>query len=163
GRGHGPTVGAGLAPALGGSCPALGGSCPARRTPPPPPRGGASTPSRAGANGLPAGALGRVPGPLVPVLVALLFARVARGGGRGHGPTVGAGLAPALGGSCPARRTPPPPLRAGTSPPSGEEANGLPLGVLRRFAGPLEPVLLALLLARVAREEAGLLQDRPQL
>src|SRR5207237_1439858 len=93
------------------------------------------------------------PGPLAPVLLALLLARGAREEGRGHGPTVGAGLAPALGGSCPARRTPPPPLRAGTSPPSGEEANGLPLGVLRRFPGPLEPVLLALLLARVAREE----------
>src|SRR5262245_55920750 len=39
----------------------------------------------------------------------------------------------------------------------------LPLGVLRRLAGLLEAVLLRLLLARVAREEAGLLDLRARL
>ena len=39
----------------------------------------------------------------------------------------------------------------------------LPLGVLRRLAGLLEAVLAALLLARVPREQAGLLQRRPRL
>src|SRR5260221_878812 len=38
----------------------------------------------------------------------------------------------------------------------------LALGVLRRLAGTLEAVLLALLHARVAREEAGLAQGRPE-
>src|SRR4051812_36734727 len=37
----------------------------------------------------------------------------------------------------------------------------LPLGVLRRLAGLLEAVLATLLLARVACEQAGLLQHRP--
>ena len=44
-----------------------------------------------------------------------------------------------------------------------DAARGSALGVLRSLAGLLEAVLLRLLLARVAGEEAGLLERGPQL
>ena len=47
--------------------------------------------------------------------------------------------------------------------PQHARAGRLPLGVLRRLAGLLEAVLAALLLARVAREQPGLLQRGPRV
>src|SRR5580658_3125700 len=55
-------------------------------------------------------------------------------------------------------RTPSVPKRAG-----GIAVLGLPLGVLRRLAGLLQAVLLRLLLAGVAGEQAGPLERAPQL
>src|SRR5205807_352967 len=64
--------------------------------------------------------------------------------------------------SCTDVRSPSPPSGR-TSPPSGEESDCLALGVLGGFAGSLQAVLLALLHARVARQEAGLLEHRAAL
>src|ERR1700694_536392 len=64
-------------------------------------------------------------------------------------------------------RVPLPPARITPFiPASAPDRSGrghLALGVLRRLARSLEPVLLALFLARVAGQEPGFLQDAAQL
>src|SRR5579859_2856411 len=65
---------------------------------------------------------------------------------------------PTFPGKCPRNGRPDP-----TFPGKSRTFGWLALRVLRSLAGPLQAGLLALLLARVAGEEAGLLEDRAEL